>query len=232
MQRIRVRLSKDDRVRFVSHLDFLRVLTRVIRRARLPVALTQGFNPHLKISFGSILPVGATSEVEYIDFELKMSLEPETFMAHLNKQLPPGFHVIEAREMPVKIPSLQGKLNRIVYQVKLMLTGMEQEYLEDAIHSYLKKEVISLTKKTKRGMKEINIRPLIEDMTVISQENDVFTLELVLVTGNTGNVRPEQVIEGMLKYELLNVEPEWIRVHRIALYLQEGSKVITPWEIM
>lgn len=232
MQRIRVQFSKDDRVRFVSHLDFLRVLTRVIRRARLPVALTQGFNPHLKISFGSILPVGATSEVEYVDFELKTSLDPETFMMYLNKQLPPGFHVIEAREMPNKVVALQGKLNRMIYQVKLMLTGIGQNYLENAIYKYLEKETILLMKKTKKGMKEINIRPLIENINIISQDNDVFTLKLILVAGNTGNVRPEQVVEGMLKYELLNEAPQWIRVHRVALYLQEGSNVITPWEIM
>ena len=83
--KLRTRVIKGSEVRFISHLDFMNTLTRALRRANLPIAFSQGYNPRPQISFASALAVSLTSESEYIDFELTKDLDQAEFRLRLNK---------------------------------------------------------------------------------------------------------------------------------------------------
>lgn len=99
MQRLRLRLCKLGMLRYISHRDLMRLVERAARRASLPLALTAGFNPHPKMSFGRALPVGKASRSVYADIFLTEHLRPELLLERLNKKLPQEVQVLEANEI-------------------------------------------------------------------------------------------------------------------------------------
>jgi len=86
-------------MRFISHLDLMRLFQRASRRADLPVTLTQGFSPHLKISIAKALKLGVESPSEEATFYMDKRVEPEVFKESMNKQLPEGVKVVRAEEI-------------------------------------------------------------------------------------------------------------------------------------
>lgn len=96
MQRIQIDYTKGEEVKFISHRDLMRVMQRAVRRADLPIAYSQGFNPHMKISWGQALKVGATSAGETAVLQMADWVKPEEIMAKLNQNLPQGLAIIKA----------------------------------------------------------------------------------------------------------------------------------------
>jgi len=97
-QKIKLTFSKTGDMRFVSHLDLMRLFQRAARRADLPVTITKGFSPHLKISIARALKLGFQSESEEAVFYMDKSLEPEFFVKSINEKLPHGVKVTKAEE--------------------------------------------------------------------------------------------------------------------------------------
>src|SRR5262245_65881512 len=96
VQRIRIRYAKRGRLRFTSHRDFARAFGRAVQRARVPIAYSQGFTPHPKISYASAAPTGVASEAEYLEIGLRARVDPEAARAALDEALSPGLDVLEA----------------------------------------------------------------------------------------------------------------------------------------
>ena len=96
MQRIRIKYRKGEEVKFISHRDLMRAFMRAIRRAGLPIAYSQGFNPHMKISWGNALKVGAASEAEFAELQFEQWVKPQELKERLNRQLPKGLEILEA----------------------------------------------------------------------------------------------------------------------------------------
>lgn len=96
MQRIRVKYRKGEEVKYLSHKDLMRAFQRAIRRAALPIAYSQGFNPHMRISWGNALKVGATSEEEFAELQFERWLKPHELKERLNNQLPKGLEILDA----------------------------------------------------------------------------------------------------------------------------------------
>lgn len=117
MQKIRVKYSKKGEAKYISHLDLMVSFNRALRRARIPMAYSQGFNPHPKMSFGPPLAVGFESETELMDIELTIYSELSTMIKNLSREMPPGIGILEGQEMPLVIKSLSASINGAVYQV-------------------------------------------------------------------------------------------------------------------
>jgi len=96
MFQVKVKYKKGEEVKFISHRDLMRAFQRAVRRADLPMAYSQGFNPHMKISWGDALKVGATSEEEYATLHFEGWIKPKEVMEKLNKELPAGIEILEA----------------------------------------------------------------------------------------------------------------------------------------
>lgn len=96
MPRIRIKFRKGEAARFLSHRDIMRAFERAIRRAKLPVVYSQGFNPHMKISWGNALKVGAVSEAEFAEIQVEAWLKPQELLTRLNQQMPAGLEILEA----------------------------------------------------------------------------------------------------------------------------------------
>lgn len=113
--RVRVKYSVSGRIRFISHLDLMRAFFRACIRKDIPVAMSQGFSPHLKISFGPPLSVGMTSSEEYLDMYAHGSVNG----VRLQEGLPEGIKILDVYEVPEDEPSLCVSLNRAVYIINV-----------------------------------------------------------------------------------------------------------------
>lgn len=96
MNRIKIKYRKGEEVKYISHRDLLRAFTRAIRRAGLPIAYSQGFNPHMKISWGNALKVGAASEAEFAELQFESWIKPREVIDRLGPQMPKGLEILEA----------------------------------------------------------------------------------------------------------------------------------------
>ena len=115
VQRLRVRFSRGEEVKFVTHLDLMRLWERALRRAKIDVAYSEGFTPHAQLSLAAPLAVGVTSDGELLDVFLGSRLTPLDFMREIGRQLPAGVEALEVEEVGLRAPSLQAELRAAEY---------------------------------------------------------------------------------------------------------------------
>ena len=119
MIKYRLKITKGEPVRYISHLDFASVMQRAICRAHLPAAYSEGFNPHMKISFASALSLGVTSDAEYMDLELKKDIcQPELF-DKLSATLPPGVQLLQAKQIDMRSKALMSIVDEASYNIEV-----------------------------------------------------------------------------------------------------------------
>ena len=196
MAKIRLRFSKGGPLRFIGHLDFLKVFQQTIARAKLPVAYSQGFNPHMQLSFALPLPLGMTSVCDYADLTLESEMPEDEVISRLNAHAPGGLKLTGAREFEGPGAAALVMAADYTFPAELLadcvplatlpsdgatfaelpsgsnpltrLTAEEkaEEKAEEIIRSLLNRESIIIPKKTKSGIKDTDIRPDILDISI------------------------------------------------------------------
>ncbi|UCC44146.1 MAG: TIGR03960 family B12-binding radical SAM protein [Candidatus Zixiibacteriota bacterium] len=185
--RFRFRWGRTARCRYMSHLDNLRAMERALRRANLPVAYSHGFNPTMKLSFGPPLPLGFTSEAEFVDINFESNLTAQ-MVDQFKSSVPSGILILEARSVHGKSVSLSAALNRVAYTLALD-EYPEAADLQPAIDELWSAETKLIDRKTKKGMKQVDIRPAIYN---VSLEED--SVQMLLGIGEKGYARPSEVM--------------------------------------
>ncbi len=177
MQRIRIKYKKE--LKFIGHLDMVRLWERALRRTDLPAAYSEGFNPRQKLSFGPPLPLGFTSDCEYLDMYLERWTNPIAVKERLNDVLPPGIEITEAVNVFLAKASLTAEIRTAAYTTRSLgdLSGRIKEILGS-------KEIV-----VKRKDKDLNIRPMIRE---VAQNGD--TLAVAVQCDNFGSLKAQELI--------------------------------------
>lgn len=115
--KLRIKITKDAGIRFISHLEYVRTIERAIRRAKLPVAYSEGFNPHMKFSLASALGVGVTSEAEFVEIEIAEEIDLPATMKKLAVNLPTGIRILAADLADAKTDKLMAQAGGADYRV-------------------------------------------------------------------------------------------------------------------
>ena len=207
MSRIRIKYKKNARAGLhiseacgglpllIGHLDMVRVWERALRRTEIPVAYTEGFNPRQKLSFGPPLSLGVSSECELLDIYLEQWTNPQTIMAQLNKTLPQGIEIIEAKNVFSGLPSLTASIKTAEYTAEY--AGNIQNRIEEIMNS---KEIT-----VKRGEKELNIRPYILECSAIPAQ-DSNLLRISVRCASDGSVKAKEIINMFPLANLRNLK--------------------------
>lgn len=227
---IRLEYSTGDTIRFLSHLEMLRLFERSFRRASLPLAFSLGFNPHPKISFGPPLPVGVSGSREYLDLELKERIPLDVFLERLQKKLPPGIILHQAREIRGKTPALMAAIERATYQVQVPLNGpLTDSQLQEAINRLLERKNIVVRRHTKKGLQEKEIREGIYGLKGETTGGEaIFFMEVSM--GSEGTVRPEEIIQVLVEGEGLPLDTELAEIQRTGLFAFKNGSWLNPLE--
>ena len=229
--RLIIRFSKEERVKYISHLDLMRTLQRTLRRAEIPVAFSQGFNPHPRLAFASALAVGMTSEGEYIDILLEQDMEPREFCDRLNAVLPLGIRMLEGIKVSNKVPSLMSAIERADYLIEMPKLDLSF-YTDEKLVEFLAQDEIIAQKKGKKGLRNINIRELIHHMEWRKDEKDSILLKTTISTGSNKNLKPDILVEAFLAWAGVPISHgAFFRIHRLNMYIPQGNRWITPLEL-
>ena len=202
VQRIRFEFQKVGELRYLSHLELMRALQRALRRAGVPLAYTQGFNPQPKVSVAQALAVGVEGLRELGEVELTSRVEPADFLARWNGQLPPELKILRAWEAPLHGPSLSAGVRGAAYQVRLLPNGWDPTTLAalgnaGACAEFLAQGPIPVEVSKKGQMVTLDARPFVQEFTVMS-ENGCPEWGLVLRAGLGGSVKPQAVMRNFL----------------------------------
>jgi len=185
-QNIRIRFSEEGDIRFISHHDLMRLFERALRRAALPLAMSEGFNPRPRMSFPAALSVGHTGRNEVADFGLAEWIRPEEFAARLAPELPDGVSVLSV-EITGPHPTRQPK--EVSYLVPLL---PDHRVTEQTIHELLAKEQATVTRLRKGQEGRIEIRRFVKALRL---EGD--SVRMLLAWGDGGTAKPEEVLEAL-----------------------------------
>jgi radical SAM-linked protein len=205
VQRVRIRYAKRGPLRFTSHRDFARAFERALRRAGVPIAFSQGFTPHPKISYASAAPTGVASEAEYLEIGLQARIEPDQLRAALDASLSPGLDVLEAVE--ARAPgSLADRIDASHWRVEL--PGVAPDTARHAVAEFLAADEVLVERLTKQGRRTLDTRPPVVRIAVIPGGSDgpavpsefgevpCAIIDLV-VRQVTPTVRPDDVLSGL-----------------------------------
>jgi radical SAM-linked protein len=196
MQRLRLKFGRGEELKFLSHLDLMRLWERALRRAGLPLAYSEGFTPHPQIALAVPLLVGVTSDAELMDVSLSRWVSPQTFMAQIEKQLPRGIALHEVWPVGPKIPSLQSQVRFVEYKVEVE-TGKGFQEVELALKSFLSMKELPWHHHRDTGDRYYDLRALVDNLRLIDFQGSLCVLGMRLRCDEKGAGRPEQVTKAL-----------------------------------
>lgn len=212
MREVRLRFSKTDRCKYISHLDINRCMSRALTRAKIPLWYTEGFNPHPYMSFSLPLSLGIESFVESMDIRIIGDITNDEIKKKMNEMLPDGIRILEVYDdfRQDKDIAYSDYVFRI--QFKDNETAMQK------INNVLKSDEIIAERKVKKGkrkiFKEANLKPLIQKFNSSIRGEDI-VLNLRLMAGIEKNLNPTLLFDTIIK--LIDMDFEWKSISRIAI---------------
>ena len=212
--------QKGNEIAMISHLDIQRTLQRAFRRAGIPLLYSNGFNPHPQFSFATAAATGMSSECEWFEVQLSEDMAPEEFVRRANEVMPQGMRVSGAFAAPENYGSLSAKLRAAEYRVELQFVEpVSGEKLAETLEAMLTGEII-IQKRTKGGIRPVDMRPYILRVSVGQVEGDQAALLVLGKLQADGGLRVDAFIDALL--ERLDAHAAY-EIHRTNMYFAEDG---------
>ena len=215
-----VQFGKQGRLRYVSHLDLQRFMQRALRRSDLPVAYSQGFNPHVVMAFSSALGTGVSSEGEILDVRLAEEVPEQRVLDAMKSALPPEMPVYRVRLVPDQFPALMARVYCSDYVIRL--SGPDAPQIIGAVSGYLAESEVLAMRKSKSGMKEVNIRP----MTLKLEVGDDLSLNVRLMLTEQSTLKPDLLVSALA--QRAGASDYSLRIHRTMLLTRQEDGTLIP----
>ncbi len=222
--KLRIKYTKTGVLRFIGHLDIMRLFQKAIRRAKLDVAYSKGFSPHQIISFAAPMPLGMTSEGEYFDGDFVSVTSTEDMMNRLNNTLPEGVKVLDIVELNEGAKPSMSVVSASDYYI-YKNEECENDYLNQlkaGIDGFMLMETIEIMKKTKSKEEMSDIKPGIYKLE--EKDDGIYML---LASGSVLNLKPELVVEALCNHLGLEYNRYDYMVHRIETYMGEKNNLLS-----
>jgi radical SAM-linked protein len=221
--RLRAEYSVGPELKFLGNLDMMHLMERALRRAKIPYLLSEGFNPHIRMSMGTVLPVGLWGQKEYFDLELD-TMRTEDFVAAMNHTLPADMYIRYACEIPPLAASLMKVINSADYIFMMQPTGLD---LNKLMADILAQDSVVVQSKGKNKLKEKDLRPGLYDITV--ESHDEFEFITVRVSINEPlNIRFDELLEVFMQ---AGIDRKYmLDFWRKGNYIKKGNAYYSPLE--
>jgi radical SAM-linked protein len=212
---VRIKYSKLGDISYISHLDIIKLMERIVRRTGLKLSYSEGFNPHPKTAFSPALQLGVQSHCEYLDMEFDEAVEEDLLIQKLNEKTVEGINFIEAKILTDKVDSLVAFITHSRYEITI---DEEDENKISKIISAINKinntNEMLLTKKTKKGnIKEYNVKEYIGTID-FERKSDGLSIFVDICSGSVKSINPKKIIELVeslgdlsgIEYDLIKLE--------------------------
>lgn len=223
------KFTKEENIKFISHLDVLKTIQKNIRRAGLPIEYSQGFNPHMNTSIAQPLSVGVYSSGEYMDMVLTTEVNEEEIVDKLNKTAPSGIKYISALAVPYvegekKVPQAMALIDAARYTIKIKYSDVSK--LEEEVNKLLEVKEWNTIKKSKKGEKEVDIRPLVKEFSFWIKD-EFLILNVVISTGSREHLSADLLINYIQQKTSNALLDSFVNVKREEMYFYKNNK-LTP----
>ena len=214
-------------MKFIGHLDIMRYFQKAIRRADIDIAYSEGFSPHMIMSFAAPLGVGLTSEGEYVDLQVNSCTSSKAAVDALNSVMVDGMEVVSFKLLPENVKNAMSSVAAADYFVKWR-EGYAPENWEEKFNAFLQKEEMLIVKKTKRSEAEVDLKPMLYKTEL--RDGGIF---MQVACGSVNNLKPELVMEAFAKDAGIELAPFALEVCRLEVYADLGdetAKKLVPLE--
>ncbi len=208
--RLRLIFAKKKGIKYIGHLDLMLSWERALRRAQIPLAYSQGFNPRPKIQIAASLPLGQTGAAEIMDIIVTQPLAPTEALERIQPALPLGLELRTVEKIPLKAPTLQHLLRQADYRV-LVETDLPATELTGRIEALLSAESLNHTRRRKQQAETIDLRPWLYELRLESANGSEAVFQMRLAAGPEGNLRPEEILSA------LGLTDHWAEIERTRL---------------
>ena len=225
---IRVKFRKYGTLKFIGHLDVMRYFQKAIRRADLDVCYSEGFSPHMIMSFASPLGVGLTSDGEYMDIRVNTSPSSQEALARLNETMAEGMEIVSWKQLPSDSKNAMSVVAAADYEVRFHTGCQPKEGWQEKFRQFLSQEQIWVNKKTKKGEKTLDIKPWIYQCE--GSDDGIF---MQVSAGSVHNLKPELLIQAFSLWSGLEIPSFSLLIHRKEIYadqILENQHVFVPLE--
>jgi len=209
-------------LRHIGHLDLMRTMQRALRLSGLPVKYSQGYNPHIKLSFASPLSVGIAGEREIMDVPLERDIGEDAFTQALNRAMPVGMKIAGARMIDDTFPTLMGLAAGSRYRIEPEIDAGE---FSNAVRKLLESSEYTALRKTKSGEKMSDIRPYIDTLEI-----DGKALFFTAKNLQSGSLKPSVIMNAL--FTLSGIQPCYYTVTREAILATDAQKNFVPLEVV
>ena len=193
--KLRIKFKKFGPVKYIGHLDVMRFFQKGLRRAEIDVAYSTGFSPHQIMSFASPLGVGLESNGEYFDVEILTPISSQEFIDKFNAVSTPWIQVTDVRLLPDKAGNAMASVAAAGYTVSVREGRSFQKGWQNKFIDFMNQNQILVTKATKKGTAEIDLKPAIYEYRV--SEESVY---LLVNASSEGNIKPTLVMDAFATY--------------------------------
>jgi radical SAM-linked protein len=196
VQRLRITFSRGEEIKYLSHLDIMRLWERALRRADIPLAYSQGYNPHPKISIASPLPIGVTGDGELMDIFLRKTISPYFLMKAVSEQMPAGVSIVGIDQVSTRLPSLQSQVRQAEYVVQIA-TDRQRTDVERAIDSFMENDHFPWQHRRDGEVRQYDLRAVVDGLWLIDWHDSECAVGMCLRTGSEATGRAEQVTKAL-----------------------------------
>lgn len=202
-------------MKFIGHLDMVRYFQKVMRRAGVDIAYSEGFSPHQKMSFAAPLSVGITSRGEYFDIEVHSTDSSAVMLEKLNHKNVEGVEILSYRQLPEGAKNAMSIVAGADYFV--YFEGLTKEIVEN----FYNQSSIEILKKTKRSEKIVDIKPMIYELRY---ENEGIFMKVA--QGSAANLKPDLVMQALSEFAGIML-PEFVQYERLDMYCLQDGKLVS-----
>lgn len=216
--RLRIKFRKYGPIRYIGHLDVMRFFQKAIRRAGIDVAYSRGYSPHQIMAFAAPLGVGLNSNGEYMDIEVNSIDSCQDVLERLNNASVPGIEITSVKILPDDAGNAMASVAAAAYTVRFKEGRTPQADMGALLPGFLSREQILITKETKRGSREVDLK---QGIYRLEYTNGVF--DMLLDASSGGNIKPVQVIEALLSECGESLQENALSITREDVYTNAGT---------
>lgn len=229
-----IKFSKGEGIKFISHLDLMRTIQRIIRRSGIPIEYSKGFNPHMALSLAQPLSVGVYSDGEYMDIILTEKIDTTTLLQRLNEAAPPTIRFFEATAIEIienvkRVPQAMALLDAGRYIIKFKLK--DENNVEEKMKALLNESTWETLKKSKKGEKLADIKPLVKELKYWVKDNEL-VINALIATGSRENLSADLLARYITsKVDNIN-EESFVNIKREEMYVLKNNKYVPLYKAL
>jgi len=222
------KFTKEENIKFISHLDVLKTIQKNIRRAGLPVEFSQGFNPHMNTSIAQPLSVGVYSSGEYMDMILTTETDEQEIVDKLNATAPSGIKYISALAIPYtqgekKVPQAMALIDAARYTIKIKYSDVSN--LEEEMTNLIENETWNTIKKSKKGEREVNLRTFVKEFSFWIKD-EFLVLNVLISTGSREHLSADLLVSYIQEKTSSAVLDTFVNIKREEMYFYKNEKLV------